>query len=680
MSKTLKFGIFILVVVCLLLLGVVVFDLPVLAVFSEEETQSDEVTVQAEETSQSDEGDKDISTAVEKALSNASEEWQELNYAIDHIQVQDDGEMAVVWLAATDPETGEFLGREPELAIAELEEDDTWSVLLYGETNFDVTLEKFQYSEKCVEGDAEGDTTAKSSGTVYGGYYLPWAEGLTKRLTWSVSHTSCYPIYYCTHAFDFADGTMFALVASKGGTVYHWKDTCENGDSTCTNSITIQDRSTTPWTYQIYLHIAQDSIPDSLKEVGATVLQGQYIADVDDTGYSTGHHVHFMVVSQDTMYISSSGYVWGVAEDITFRDVTINWDSETQGGRPRLAYEAEDYGGEGQTYYTSGNSPANPPTGGITTPTDKTVITDSTMTVTGWAKDDVSITKIEILARYDGDDWIQIGEAEGGTSFSITIDLCDSEIPDGQFDLAIRVWDYEGNPSSILTVREVIKNTECGTSGTDPVVSLVRESGDMLLLNGGMVSAEVTEGSTDSEIESVEFWYHGTNWDGDEWVNLGLDTDGSNGWQAVVNIGSLDEGSDHTIVAVATDAEGNQGADVSFDAILDKTGPQVELDTIKSPVEDDTITLYWTSSDALTGVAYYDILLNKNGDGYQVIAGNLEGTTTSYQYDINQGELLVFKIEAYDIAGNMNSVRTAMYSVGYEFPNSYIFSLFMNNQ
>jgi hypothetical protein len=41
--------------------------------------------------------------------------------------------------------------------------------------------------------------------------------------------------------------------------------------------------------------------------------------------------------------------------DITFRDVDINWDAATQGGRPRLAEEAEWYGGQGQKYYVSGN-------------------------------------------------------------------------------------------------------------------------------------------------------------------------------------------------------------------------------------------------------------------------------------------------------------------------------------
>ncbi len=235
------------------------------------------------------------------------------SYIIDTIQYQDDGQVAAVWLAAIDPETGELIGREPDLVMAEQDAEGKWALMVSGEEKFDDVLTDFQYASKTIQGDVDAEQVAISKDAkVYGGYYLPWAENLTKRLTWSVGHTSCYPTYYCTHAFDFADGTMFPMVAAKGGTVYHWKDSCANGDSSCTNSITIQDRSTTPWTYQIYLHIAQGSVPANLKQVGASVMQGQYIADVDDTGYSTGHHVHFMVVSEDTKYLSTSGYIWGV--------------------------------------------------------------------------------------------------------------------------------------------------------------------------------------------------------------------------------------------------------------------------------------------------------------------------------------------------------------------------------
>ena len=124
-----------------------------------------------------------------------------------------------------DSETGEIIGREPDLVMAEKSTDGKWALMITGEEKFDEVLKDFQYASKTINGDVDAEpATISKDAKVYGGYYLPWAQDLTKRLTWSVGHTSCSPVYYCTHAFDFADGTMFPMVAAKGGTVYHWKD------------------------------------------------------------------------------------------------------------------------------------------------------------------------------------------------------------------------------------------------------------------------------------------------------------------------------------------------------------------------------------------------------------------------------------------------------------------------
>ncbi len=448
MKKPVKFGIFFLSVLILTLLFGLVSEtlaVPQSPVLFEKSVSQD---------------DPDLAAAVAAALQSAGSRWQEFDYQIDYVQYQDDGQMAIVWLAAYDLLTGEVLGREPELALA-VWQGGRWEVLLEGSSGFEAAFTDFQYGSKSLLDDSmlAGDKSMQED-VVYGGYYLPWAATLEKRLTWSVGHTSCYPIYYCTHAFDFADGTMFPILAAKGGTVYHWKDTCANGDPNCTNSITIQDRSTTPWTYQIYIHLAHDSVPEDLKVVGTPVMQGQFIGNVDDTGASTAHHLHFMVVTEDTKYISGNGYVWGIAEDITFRDVFINWDEATQGGRPRLAYEAASYGGEGQTYYVSGNVPADPPTGGLTAPANRALITGSELTISGWGEDDVAVSKMEILANLDGS-WFAIGEEQTDNPFTTTIDLCETDIPDGPFQLALRVWDAEGNPSMPLTIRNLVKDASC---------------------------------------------------------------------------------------------------------------------------------------------------------------------------------------------------------------------------
>ena len=673
MSKTLKFGIIILAILCLALLALTLLELPGIS-------KDDQVVAQTEPSLESPDTweDSDLAQVVLSAIEQSDGWLPAESYTIDTIQYQDDGQVAAVWLAAIDPETGELIGREPDLVMAEQDTEGKWALMVSGEEKFDEVLTDFQYASKTIQGDVDVDpATISKDAKVYGGYYLPWAENLTKRLTWSVSHSSCYPTYYCTYAFDFADGTMFPMVAAKGGTVYHWKDTCANGDSSCTNSITIQDRSTTPWTYQIYLHIAQGSIPASLKKVGAPVMQGQYIADVDDTGYSTGHHVHFMVVSEDTKYLSTSGYMWGVALDITYKDVSINWDAATQGGRPRLAYEAETYGGEGQTYYTSGNTPANPPTGALTAPLSKTYQTDPLMTVSGWGQDDIAVTKLEILARIDGGDWMTIDE-QTTTPFTAQVNLCDTEIPDGPFDLALRVWDYEGNPSSVSSVREIIKGVEC-TAGVDPDVSLNKVDGMVLLPKSGEVSATVTKGSTNSNIVSVAFWFHGTNWNGDEWVLLGTDTNGADGWQAPFEAGDLGESTAYSILAVATDALGNQGTDLTFNATLDKTDPWMDFDSIYSPVPAGQVNITWTAGDQLTGISHYVLDMKVNDGEWQTLESSLSRDAQSYTINVNEAELVIIRLTITDNAGNTVIGKAALFSEGYVFPDGYLFPIFEND-
>ncbi|HOE69567.1 MAG TPA: peptidoglycan DD-metalloendopeptidase family protein [Brevefilum sp.] len=620
----------------------------------------------------------DLISAVESALKNASGHWKIFNYQIEHTQIQDDGQMAIVWLAAEDPETGEIMAREPELTLAIADEHGNWGVLLEDNPKFIEAFSKFQYAEKSIQGDLLQISGVKArSDAVFGGYYLPWAEGLEKRLTWSVAHSSCNPIYYCTHAFDFADGTMFPIMAAKGGTVFHWRDSCPNNTPTCTNSITLQDKSTTPWTYQIYLHIANNSIPEHLKQVGTPVTQGQFIANVDNTGYSTGHHLHFMVVTEDTRYFSQGMQsVWGVAEDITFRDVSINWNTATQGGRPRLAYEAETYGGVGKTYYISGNKPAKAPTGGLTAPAAETYVTNRNLSVAGWGEQNVGVVKLEILANYDGA-WVQIGSEQTKNPFTTTVDLCNTSIPNGLFQLALRVWDNKGNPSGILTPRTLIKNIECSTTDTNPSVSLVKTDGLLLLPVDGHVGAIVNKGSKGRNIASVEFWFHGQDWENDDWVYLGKDTSETGGWTGPINTAGMDDGDGYAILALVTDAGGKTGMDVIFDAIVDRTGPWISINPLPSPFTNSKATITWTGGDLLSGLKHYSLSVRVNGGAEQVLASNLPPKTTSYTYNnLGPEQLLIFSLIAVDRAGNSRVEKIALYTPGYEFEYGYHLPLF----
>ena len=395
---------------------------------------------------------------------------------IDSIQSSSTGDTALVFIKLRDPLTNELIPGEPGLAIASLidaqhkENLSGWKITLFADADFAAVLQKVpaELLTSTVRDQYLPPKTilAPSAAASFGGYYLPWANGVTHRLSWGANHSSCPAT--CTYAFDFYDivDKKFPLLASKGGTVYgaRWDcvdrpETASTGGS-CTNYIALEDKSTFPTTYQIYLHLSQNTIPDRLRVIGTAVNQGEFLGNVDNTGYSFGSHVHFMVVTNP--YFAGGGYWWGYSVDITFRDVAINWDSATQGGRPCNAADIG-YGKctQWQVNYTSQMPVVDPPSGDLILPGNLYTVTTPTLQVGGYGTDKLGITRLSMIANY-GSSWVEVGPAQTTTPFVYDLDLCSANIPNGAFDLALRTWNKAGNQSqSPLGVRHLIKSVQC---------------------------------------------------------------------------------------------------------------------------------------------------------------------------------------------------------------------------
>jgi hypothetical protein len=214
--------------------------------------------------------------------------------------------------------------------------------------------------------------------------------------------------------------------------------------------------------------------------------------------------------------------------DITFRDVSINWDAATQGGRPRTQAGAQIWPGEWQTSYTSGNVGANPPTGGLILPDDKHTVTIQTLGTAGWGSDNLGVTRMQLIAYFE-DAWHEVGAPQTANPFNYNLDVCSAGIPIGPFNLALRVWDYEGNQTTTpLGIRHLVNAVDC-PEHTDPVClpddyqaaiySGINYTGSCKLLGIGNHSpsqlAPVSSNDTASVIlgEYVQIRMY----DGDEW-------------------------------------------------------------------------------------------------------------------------------------------------------------------
>jgi hypothetical protein len=407
---------------------------------------------------------------------------------LDTAFVSADGNTGVLWLALKD-HTGRILATEPGIVFA-IRKDEGWQIVFSSDKEWEeikVSLpEDFLPAEFQSAPENAPDQAAIDYLT---GYYLPYVAGTSHRLEGSVLHFHNYPplgypscdIAYCRYVYDFTDVGHFPLVASKAGVVIALRDSCIDGSPSCTNYIILQD--TVGGAYQIYLHLAHNTIPDTFT-AGTFVNRGKYIGDTDDTGYSTSEHVHFMIVS--SWWWGSGSYPWGVSVDMRFADVTLN------GGIPRTCYEVTNlpiYDGATQCngnpsipfspsndWFVSGNVGASPPTGYLTRPIAGAVVAvgvNPLMDVTAQTSDDVRVVKAVLIARINGS-WREVGPRVTNPTaagvFDWDVNICKAGDLNGPLDVALKIWDHEGNITSMLSPGTIIVDDACPFGAVLPLI------------------------------------------------------------------------------------------------------------------------------------------------------------------------------------------------------------------
>ncbi len=396
---------------------------------------------------------------------------------LDEAFISPDGKTAVLWLALRDY-SGRILGTEPGVAMATFTADG-WQVLLKGDAGWDEAVSQLPQGYLPAELQSSGHQAPAESPQTVWGYYLPYVAGTAHKLEGSVLHFNNYPPLgypsceqaYCQYAYDFTDVGHFPMVASRAGTVVSYRDSCTDGSTTCTNYNVLYDAG---GNYQIYLHLANGTVPNHFVE-GTPVGRGAYIGDTDDTGYSTSEHVHFMVVP--SFWTGDGGYPWGYSMDARFTDVAIN------NGIPRSCYEVTHlpiYDGATQClgnkadplnpnndWFTSGNTGANPPTGQLTRPVAGAVVAPGSnplMDVTASTQDDVHVNTAVLLGLIGGS-WREIAPRVSNPNaagvFDWDVNLCQVGPLNGPLEVALKIWDHEGNVVSLLSRRTIQVDHAC---------------------------------------------------------------------------------------------------------------------------------------------------------------------------------------------------------------------------
>ena len=420
------------------------------------------------------EWDSAVSEALQDSISTREDPVYKI-YKIDIVRVEysPSGKNAVLWLGLVDPETDMMIPTEAGMAIAirnkgEGLNAEDWKISLQTDGDWDKAIKSMpdDLISKEVKSQYVSKVQKIAKGEPLRGYKLPYPAGRKMYLTGSIGHVLTYkscPLT-CLYAFDFGDGTNFPVLASKAGVVKMavWK--YPNDYHKYANFIILEDTSTKPTTYQVYYHMAYDSIPAALRTPGARVEQGQLIGYADNTGASTGSHLHFMVHTNPTSF-------WGTSVDVVFDEVKVN------GGRPRKCKEAQLFPGYGSQcepkdiYISQNTGDKTPPTGTITAPAAFASINNRYLTVTGTASDNKAVAAFQLYITSDGSKWQPASTVLAKSPFSTSVDLCSMKLPVGPFMLGLQVMDTSGNLSSTLQgMRSLNMAYDCSKQPTATVL------------------------------------------------------------------------------------------------------------------------------------------------------------------------------------------------------------------
>ncbi len=198
----------------------------------------------------------------------------------------------------------------------------------------------------------------------------------------------------------------------------------------------------------------------------------------------------------------------------------------------------------------------------------------------------------------------------------------------------------------IITIPMLVDNAP-------PTVSVISPVGPYLTSSQVLIQASVQD--TSSGVAQVQFMAGYDDGQGWGWVNLGWDSDGSDGWGLVWETTSVPDQAHAAIYAFAWDRAGNgQGATV-WDLSLDRNPPKTTLQPLLPSLATTAIVLKWDSFDAGSGVGALDIQLQQDGDAWQDWQTGLDGSTTSATFVGIMGHSYGFRIRGIDRAGHIES-------------------------
>jgi hypothetical protein len=202
---------------------------------------------------------------------------------------------------------------------------------------------------------------------------------------------------------------------------------------------------------------------------------------------------------------------------------------------------------------------------------------------------------------------------------------------------------YEGGADYFYSIRLIRDHA-------DPRLAefIAPRSGDWL--DSDRVTIAASASDDQSGVERVEFLWHDSNWGASEWVWLGADRDGSDGWNWEFPTNYLPDQVGSAFYLWAFDWANNWTGAAAWGLGIDRILPSSAVTTLPA-ISPSRFIVNWSGSDSLSGVRAYDVQYR---DGTNGVWANwvLDASITSREFTGIAGHTYFFRSRAVDHANH----------------------------
>ncbi|GAB4423997.1 MAG: hypothetical protein Kow0031_02780 [Anaerolineae bacterium] len=215
--------------------------------------------------------------------------------------------------------------------------------------------------------------------------------------------------------------------------------------------------------------------------------------------------------------------------------------------------------------------------------------------------------------------------------------------------LRLRTKDQAGNWSSWQTLFTLKYD-----SGL-PSAQLTAPAANSYLTTAS-VPLQATLSDTLSGPASAQFFVWYDDGSGADWHYIGSDANGSDGWGVTWNSAGIADQTNLAAWVYAWDAAGNLSQHSLDNITLDRTPPNTHVTALPTTLGSNTFIINWSGSDALAGLASYDIQYRAGSSGIWTDSWtDVSPDVTGGWFTGQLGQTYYFRARGQDAAGNVES-------------------------